>query len=293
MGDWPTETSLYHQVMRKLVSHNTDIHGPFRPLIDNAHESRRHFEKLASMPITTAEVLNLPNLQIRILRQDEMSVSQILKDNPSSVSEVNCFGQNSVHIAVGVGNLKVLQIILRYADALSLNAQDYASGRGRYAIEYAAISQFHSGCHDTEDVQCNCCDILDALLQEGIQDWDSEKVEEVMEEQEEEFLHLEELLEDLKQDYKESPDLGTFVDSYWGPKVSAVMNELNARKLDEHDMRAAQELGITWHSFQDEFEEEDYSGSTNLDYWMERLNAIVPEPDSDIPSAPDLPMHDS
>ncbi|KAF4828197.1 hypothetical protein CGCTS75_v007570 [Colletotrichum tropicale] len=114
-----------------------------------------------------------------------------------------------------------------------------------------------------------------------------------MEEQEEEFLHLEELLEDLKQDYKESPDLGTFVDNYWGPKVSAVMNELNARKLDEHDMRAAQELGVTWHSFQDEFEEEDYSGSTNLNYWMERLNAIVPEPDSDIPSAPDLPVHDS
>ncbi|KAF3808470.1 hypothetical protein GCG54_00006330 [Colletotrichum gloeosporioides] len=477
MGEWPTETSLYHQVMRKLVSHDTDTHGPFRPFIDDANASRRHFEILTSMPVTTAEgeqrvhgtsnpctkkaVLNFPDLQIRILRQDERGVSQILKDNPSSVSEVNCYGQNSVHIAVGVGNLKVLQMILRYADALSLNAQDYAKGRGRYAVEYAAISQFHIGYRDTDNVECNCCDILDALLQadcalypsfflsiffgctrseeggtadcalrkvmlclkerrqrlgeyakkhlaptqavafgiygtsvldeaagdvqtaleersisiptslrpaadatgwdnslgetvvqaavtiadviwfcdfwaiaeesqpwansskptpvlklilryltftalglrhsccrlaqsEGIQYWDSEEVDEVLEEQKEDILRLEELLEELKQDYEESPDLGTFVDGYWEPKVGTAIDELNARKLDEDDMKAARELGVTWHSFENEIEERDYSRSSDLDYWMEKLNTIVPEPDSDsdIPMAPDLPVRD-
>lgn len=94
-----------------------------------------------------------------------MSVSQILKENPSSVYDINCFGQNSVHIAIGVGNLKVLQMILRYADVLSLNTQDYARFQGHYPIEYAVMSHLHSGYHDTDDIECNGCNILDALLQ--------------------------------------------------------------------------------------------------------------------------------
>ncbi|KAF5528160.1 hypothetical protein CGCA056_v001554 [Colletotrichum aenigma] len=292
MGDWPRETGLSHQVMRKL-GHDRDTYCPFQPRIDNADASRRHFEILRNIPIATAEVLNFLDQQIRILRQDEMSVSQILKENPSSVYDINCFGQNSVHIAIGVGNLKVLQMILRYADVLSLNTQDYARFQGHYPIEYAVMSHLHSGYHDTDDIECNGCNILDALQDEGIQDWDSEEVEDVMEEQKEEFVRLEELLEDLRQDYKGGPDLETFVDGYRGPKVSAVMKELNSRKLDEDDMRAAQELAFTWHSFEDGFEEKDYSRSSNLDYWMEKLDAIAPEPDSDIPLAPDLPVRDA
>ncbi|KAF4915201.1 hypothetical protein CGCVW01_v010389 [Colletotrichum viniferum] len=408
MGDWPTETDLTQQVMRKLhvVGHDADIHGPFRPSIRDAVESRRHFETLKSIPIATAEVLNFPDLQVRILRQDESSVAQILKDNPSSVSDTNCFGQNSVHIAVGVGNLEIVHLILSHADALSLNSQDYARHRGLYPIEYAIMSHLHNVDHDTDGIECNGCHILDALLQsdcalypaifrstffgctrehrlseyakiylpptqaaeldlygenvldetagdvqtaleersisvpislrvydsetdsrpnshfrslhsylsdgatasalglrhsccrlaqdEGIQDWDGEEVEEVMEEQQGEILRLEELFEELKQDYEESPDLGTFVDGCWGPKVGMAIDELNARKLDEKDMKAARELGVTWHSFEDKIEQRDYSRSSDLDYWMEKLNAIVPEPDSDmdIPLAPDLPVRD-
>lgn len=146
-------------------------------------------------------------------------------------------------------------------------------------LTFTALGLRHSCCRLAQD--------------EGIQDWDSEEVEDVMEEQKEEFVRLEELLEDLRQDYKGGPDLETFVDGYWGPKVSAVMKELNSRKLDEDDMRAAQELAFTWHSFEDGFEEKDYSRSSNLDYWMEKLNAIAPEPDSDIPLAPDLPVRDA
>lgn len=55
MGDWPTETGLSHQVMRKLVGHDGDTYGPFQPRIDDADASRRHFEILRSLPIATAE----------------------------------------------------------------------------------------------------------------------------------------------------------------------------------------------------------------------------------------------
>ncbi|KAF4824958.1 hypothetical protein CGCSCA5_v000828 [Colletotrichum siamense] len=558
MGDWSTETVLAHQMMRKLVSHEVDINGPFEPRIDEV-------------------VLNFPDLQIHILRHDEKNVSQILRGNPYSASEQNCFGQNSVHVAVIVGDLKVLQAILLHADASSLNTPDYAKLRGRYPIEYAVMPQFHSGCHNADDVECNGCNILDALLQSDcalypsfflsiffgctrsnggtadcalrkvmlclkerrqrlgeyakkhlpptqaaelglygtnvldeaagdvqtalkerfisvplslrvfeadngdtasyvwgfgfrdlgvdlatgfyelwdfvlnhetiqndwrrfkvishvcwllrqgadlgkplscplpdyinhaswtaahllagylarynnsergeigdhlqdeiahatisisildnlwrrqwwekpsptldeyeydfqwfcefwaiaaesqpwansskptpvfelilrymtftalglrhsccrlaqfdvVQDWDIKDMDEIMEEQHEETLRLEAFLEELEQDHRNSPDLETFVDVCWGPKVSLVIDELNARKLDEDDLQAAQETGIEWHCFETKTVENDYSRSSDLEYWMEKLNAIVPEPGSDISLAPDLPVRDT
>ncbi|KAF4491021.1 hypothetical protein CGGC5_v001656 [Colletotrichum fructicola Nara gc5] len=457
MGDWSTETVLAHQMMRKLVSHEVDINGPFEPRIDGTFS--RHFEVLQAIPVATAEVLNFPDLQIHILRHDEKNVSQILRGNPYSASEQNCFGQNSVHVAVIVGDLKVLQAILLRADASPLNTPDYAKLRDRYPIEYAVMPQFHSGCHNADDVERNGCDILDALFQSDcalypsfflsiffgctrsnggtadcalrkvmlclkerrqrpgeyakkhlpptqaaelglygtnvldeaagdvqtalkerfisvplslrvfeadiwrrqwwekpsptlddyeydfqwfcefwaiaaesqpwansskptpvfelilrymtftalglrhsccrlaqfdvVQDWDIKDMDEIMEEQHEETLRLEAFLEELEQDHRNSPDLETFVGVCWGPKVSMVIDELNARKLDEDDLKAAQETGIEWHCFETKTVENDYSRSSDLEYWMDKLNAIVPEPGSDIPLAPDLPVRDT
>lgn len=126
-----------------------------------------------------------------------------------------------------------------------------------------------------------------------VQDWDIKDMDEIMEEQHEETLRLEAFLEELEQDHRNSPDLETFVDVCWGPKVSMVIDELNARKLDEDDLKAAQETGIEWHCFETKTVENDYSRSSDLEYWMEKLNAIVPEPRSDIPLAPDLPVRDT
>ncbi|KAK2759261.1 hypothetical protein CKAH01_16677 [Colletotrichum kahawae] len=115
-------------------------------------------------------VLDFPGLQIDILRQDVERISQILNNNPSSVSDINCFGHNSVHIAVIVGNLKVLQMIMLHADTLALNAQNYTTFTdnyyaGRFPIEYAVEPQLHSTCHVVAETECNGCQILDALLQ--------------------------------------------------------------------------------------------------------------------------------
>ncbi|KAH0427776.1 hypothetical protein CcaCcLH18_09482 [Colletotrichum camelliae] len=136
----------------------------------------------------------------------------------------------------------------------------------------------------------SCCRLAQF---EATRDWDIKDMDEIMEEQQEEILRLEDVLKDLEQDYMEISDLGTFVDVYWGPKVRLVMDELNARKLDEDDLKAAQEAGIEWHCFETEPIKNDYSRSSDLEYWMEKLNTIVPEPGSDIPSAPDLPVPDT
>ncbi|KAL3292572.1 hypothetical protein RB213_014221 [Colletotrichum asianum] len=448
MGNLPTDTVLAHQMMRKLVSHEVEVNGPFEPRLDGPLSP--HFEILKRISTATAEALNFPDVQIHILRRDERTVSQILESNPSSVSDKNCFGQNSVHVAVIVGDLKVLKTILIYADALPLNTQDYAKFRGRYPIEYSVMPHLHGACHDGDGIGCDGCDILDALLQSDcalypsfflaiffgctrnyggttecalkkvmlhlkerrqrlseyakkhllptqaaelglygtkmldeaagavqtalqerhiflpfslrqwwekpsptlddhkydfqwfcdfwamsvesepwansskptqvfnlilrymtftalglrhsccrlaqfdvIQNWDIKDMEEIMGEQEEEILRFEDVLKELEQNYVNISDLGAFVDLYWGPKISLVIGELNARKLDEDDLKKAQETGIEWHCFENKPVENDYSRSSDLEYWMEKLNAIVPEPGSDIPSAPDLPVYDT
>ncbi|KAF5514512.1 hypothetical protein CGCF413_v001609 [Colletotrichum fructicola] len=292
MGDWSTETVLAHQMMRKLVSHEVDINGPFEPRIDGTFS--RHFEVLQAIPVATAEVLNFPDLQIHILRHDEKNVSQILRGNPYSASEQNCFGQNSVHVAVIVGDLKVLQAILLHADASPLNTPDYAKLRDRYPIEYAPTPVFELILRymtfTALGLRHSCCRLAQFDV---VQDWDIKDMDEIMEEQHEETLRLEAFLEELEQDHRNSPDLETFVDVCWGPKVSMVIDELNARKLDEDDLKAAQETGIEWHCFETKTVENDYSRSSDLEYWMEKLNAIVPEPGSDIPLAPDLPVRDT
>lgn len=116
---------------------------------------------------TDKAALNFPDLRICILRQDKSGVLEILKKDTSSIRSTNCFGQTSVHIVVGAANLEILQIILLHADALLLNKVDCTEPRGYRPIEYSVQSKLHEQCCTSASLECNGCNVLEALLSSG------------------------------------------------------------------------------------------------------------------------------
>ncbi|OLN91704.1 hypothetical protein CCHL11_06627 [Colletotrichum chlorophyti] len=102
---------------------------------------------------------------MKILEQDENGVKHVLKANPSFVGDVNYFGQSAIHIAVAVGNLRIVKIVLLYAEAEVLNLVDGSGPFGRYAIDYATEAQLHQGCIEENDTNCSGCKVLEELLQ--------------------------------------------------------------------------------------------------------------------------------
>ncbi|KAF0317341.1 hypothetical protein GQ607_015388 [Colletotrichum asianum] len=370
MGDLPTDTVLAHQMMRKLVSHEVEVNGPFEPRLDGPLSP--HFEILKRISTATAEdalPLNtqdyakfrgrypieysvMPHLHgachdgdgigcdgcdildallqsdcalypsfflaiffgctrnyggktecalkkvMLHLKERRQRLAEYAKKHllPTQAAELGLYGTKMLDEAAGAVQTALqerhifLPFSLRVFDADSEGTASYVWELGFRDLGVDLATGFYelwdfTFDHDTAQNDWPQFDV--------IQNWDIKDMEEIMGEQEEEILRFEDVLKELEQNYVNISDLGAFVDLYWGPKISLVIGELNARKLDEDDLKKAQETGIEWHCFENKPVENDYSRSSDLEYWMEKLNAIVPEPGSDIPSAPDLPVYDT
>ncbi|KAL0939994.1 uncharacterized protein CTRU02_206604 [Colletotrichum truncatum] len=101
------------------------------------------------------------------MREDYVSIDQILKANPGSVNETNHLGQSPIHIAVLMGNVDILRSVLTYSDATILNARDKGDLR---PIDYATCESMHTSCKNKKlkkSELCNGCAILDVVLGAG------------------------------------------------------------------------------------------------------------------------------
>ncbi|KAK1564255.1 uncharacterized protein LY79DRAFT_484003, partial [Colletotrichum navitas] len=109
-----------------------------------------------------ANVLECGSLSLSILRADERAVSQNLETYPYTSKEVNSLGQTPCHIAVAVGNLRILKLVLYTNSSDALNARDNS---GHYPVDYAIASHAHQVCAKSQESSvCNGCKVLEMVL---------------------------------------------------------------------------------------------------------------------------------
>ncbi|KAK2025518.1 hypothetical protein LX32DRAFT_567856 [Colletotrichum zoysiae] len=109
-----------------------------------------------------ADLVECGSLALSILRGDEMAVAQTLESYQYTFNEVNSLGQTPCHVAIAVGNLRILQLVLLYTDPDVLNTPD---NRGYYPVDYALSTCVHQGCQESQDSSvCNGCKVLEMVL---------------------------------------------------------------------------------------------------------------------------------
>ncbi|KAK1952064.1 hypothetical protein LY78DRAFT_594435 [Colletotrichum sublineola] len=107
-------------------------------------------------------VVECGSLALSILREDEMAVSQTLESYPYTSKEANSLGQTPCHVAVAVGNLRILELVLLYTSRDVLNTPDNS---GHYPIDYALSRYNHQYCHKSQDPSaCKGCKVLEMVL---------------------------------------------------------------------------------------------------------------------------------
>ncbi|KAK2006021.1 hypothetical protein LZ32DRAFT_570907, partial [Colletotrichum eremochloae] len=112
--------------------------------------------------IDVAGLLECGSLALSILQEDEMEVSRILKSYPYTSKEVNSLGQTPCHIAVAIGNLRILELVLHTSREDVLNIPDNS---GYYPVDYALATDIHQGCYNSQDTSaCTGCKVLEIVL---------------------------------------------------------------------------------------------------------------------------------
>ncbi|KAK2038409.1 hypothetical protein LZ31DRAFT_448633, partial [Colletotrichum somersetense] len=112
--------------------------------------------------IYLSDLVECGSLALSILRQDEIAMARTLQSYQYTLKEVNSLGQTTCHIAVVVGNLRILQLVLLYTNPNFLNKPD---NWGYFPVDYALSIRCHQDCQKSQDSSvCNGCKVLEMVL---------------------------------------------------------------------------------------------------------------------------------
>ncbi|KAK1983654.1 hypothetical protein LZ30DRAFT_473910 [Colletotrichum cereale] len=175
VGDDHTLSKLYSRFLdrtwprmsntpRLLVQRLSSATGFIPPKRDYMHDLSSAVGLLMRMQhsLYLADLVECGSLALSILREDEMAVSQTLKTYPYASNEANSLGQTPCHIAVAVGNLRILETVLLYTSPDVLNTPDNS---GDYPVDYALADSIHEVCLKSQtSTICNGCKILEMVL---------------------------------------------------------------------------------------------------------------------------------
>ena len=106
----------------------------------------------------------------------------------------------------------------------------------------------------------------------------AEEVQEIQNEESSTLELLESLVEEYTSKYKESGEEFTvFLSGYWAQRMGSVLADLEAIKLTQDELWAAEDVGIRWCVEKEEDSEGKDEDLTQLDYWIKRLDKITGE----------------
>jgi hypothetical protein len=106
----------------------------------------------------------------------------------------------------------------------------------------------------------------------------AEEIEEIQNEESITLELLESLVEEYTSKYKEAGEEFTvFLSGYWAQRMERVLADLEAIKLTQDELRAAEDVGIRWCVEKEEDSEDKVEDLTQLDYWIKKLDKITGE----------------
>lgn len=104
-----------------------------------------------------------------------------------------------------------------------------------------------------------------------------EEIQEIQNEETSALGLLERLVDEFTSKYKEKgEEFTTFLSGHWTQRMESVLTDLEAVKMTQDELRAAEDIGVKWSAVEEE-SEEDREDDTQLDYWVKELDKITGE----------------